>query len=246
MMLKKIPGVRIPDSKLALEVTQLIRDTEGDLLFNHSVRVFCWGVMTGNRMGLRFDPELLYTACMFHDIGLTARYENSQLRFEVDGANAARDFLQGHGISVGDIETVWNAVALHTTPGIPQFMRPEIALVQAGAGMDVAGRGYEQFTDEQREAVIAAFPREADFQHGIIDAFYQGMKHRPDTTFGTFNDDVLAFKDPSFRRIDMCSIILASSWNRRSSCDHPIGSSSAADSGGCGHHSHHRSEQSKG
>jgi hypothetical protein len=218
MILKDISGVRIPDSKLALEVTQLIRDTEGDLLFHHSARVFCWGVLAGKRMGLKFDPELLYTASMFHDMGLTARYEKSQLRFEVDGANAARDFLRGHGISESDIETVWNAVALHTTPGIPQFMRPEIALVQAGAGMDVAGRGYEHFTDAQREAVTAAFPREADFPHGIIDAFYRGLKHRPDSTFGTFNDDVLAFKDPQFRRIDMCSIILASSWNRGSCC----------------------------
>jgi hypothetical protein len=215
MMLDDISGVRIPDSKLAREMTQLIRDTESDLLFHHSVRVYCWAALTGHRTGLQFDPELLYAASMFHDIGLGARYESSQLRFEVDGANAARDFLRGHGIGEADIETVWNAVALHTTPGIPQFMRPEIALVQAGAGMDVAGRGYEQFTEAQREAVVAAFPREADFQHGIVDAFYQGMKHRPDSTFGTFNDDVLAFKDPQFRRVDICSVILGSSWNSR-------------------------------
>ena len=226
MLLKQIPGVLVPDSTLARELTQLVRDTESDLLFHHSVRVYCWGVMTGNRMGLKFDPELLYAASMFHDIGLTTRYENSQLRFEVDSANAARDFLRGHGISESDIETVWNAVALHTTPGIPQFMRPEIALVQAGAGMDVAGRGYEQFTEAQREAVVAAFPRETGFKHEIIDAFYQGMKHRPDSTFGTFNDDVLAFKDSNFRRVDICSVILASSWNVRTGgdsgqCDHP-------------------------
>lgn len=215
MMPKDIPGVRIPDSRLARDMTLFIRETESDLLFHHSVRVYCWGALTAHRTGLKFDPELLYAAAMFHDIGLTSDYGNSQLRFEVDGANAARDFLRGHGISEGDIETVWNAVALHTTPGIPQFMRPEIALVQAGAGMDVAGRGYDQFTEAQREAVVAAFPREADFQHGIIDAFYRGLKHRPDSTFGTFNDDVLAFKDPQFQRIDMCSVILASSWNGR-------------------------------
>ena len=212
MTISEIAGARIPDSALAREMTQFIRDTESDLLFHHSVRVYCWGALTGNRTGLIFDSELLYAACMFHDVGLTACYENSQLRFEVDSANAARDFLRARAISENDIETVWNAVALHTTPGIPQFMRPEIALVQAGAGMDVAGRGYDQFSDAQREAVVAAFPREADFKHGIIDAFYQGMKHRPDSTFGTFNDDVLAFKDPHFRRIDMCSVILASSW----------------------------------
>jgi hypothetical protein len=209
----RISGVRIPDSNIARDVTQLIRDTEGDLLFHHSARVYLWGALAGNRMGLSFDPELLYTAAMFHDIGLTARYENSRLRFEVDGANAARDFLRARGIRESDIETVWNAVALHTTPGVPEFMRPEVALVQAGAGMDVAGRGYDQFTDAQREAVVAAHPREAGFKHGIIDAFYLGMKHRPESTFGTFNDDVLAFKDSNFQRIDMCSVILGSSWD---------------------------------
>lgn len=214
MIVDDVRSVKIPDSKLAREVTQLIRNTETDLLFHHSVRVYCWGALAGNRMNLAFDPELLYIAAMFHDLGLTERYENSQLRFEVDGANAARDFLRGHGIPESDIETVWNAIALHTTPGIPEYMCPEIALVQAGAGMDVAGRGYEHFTEPQREAVIAAFPREIDFKQGMIDAFYQGLKHRPNSTFGTFNDDVLAFKDPSFQRSNLCGIILASQWNR--------------------------------
>ena len=205
-------GIRIPDSRLARELTQLIRDTESELLYHHSLRTYCWGALAGRRRGLKFDAELLYAASMFHDVGLTARYESSQLRFEVDGANAAGDFLRSHGISDQDIETVWNAVALHTTPGIPQFMRPEVALVQAGAGMDVAGRGWDQFTDAEREAVLAAFPREADFKRGIIDAFYQGMKHRPDSTFGTFNDDFLAHKDPHFHRVDMCAVIHASKW----------------------------------
>lgn len=229
MMPAAIPGVYLPDSQLAREMTQFIRDTESDLLFHHSVRVYCWGYLSGTRTGLHFDPELLYAASMFHDIGLTARYRDSQLRFEVDGANAARDFLRGHGVADSDIETVWNAVALHTTPGIPQFMRPEIALVQAGAGMDVAGRGYDQFSEAQRAAVVAACPREADFAHGIIDAFYEGMQHRSLSTFGTFNDDVLAFKEPAFQRVDMCSIILASDWTRRTGCH---------GAGGCTHHDH--------
>jgi hypothetical protein len=209
-----ISGVTIPDSKIAREVTQLIRDTESDLLFHHSTRVYFWGALTGKRQGLIFDPELLYTAAMFHDIGLTQSYRESRLRFEVDGANAAREFLRSHGISERDIEKVWNAVALHTTPGIPEHMHPEIALVQAGAGMDIAGRGYDHFTDEQREAVIAAYPRGNDFKHAMIEAFYQGMKFRPDSTFGTFNDDFLAFKDPNFQRGNVCSIILGSRWEQ--------------------------------
>lgn len=207
-----ISGVRIPDSKMAREVTQLIRDTESDLLFYHSTRVYFWAALIAERKGVIFDPELLYTGAMFHDIGLTQGYQASQLRFEVDGANAARDFLRSHGISEKDIETVWNAIALHTTPGIPEHMHPQIALVQAGAGMDVVGRGYDDFADDQRKAVIAAYPRGNDFKQGMIEAFYQGMKHRAGTTFGTFNDDILALKDPSFQRINLCSLILGSPW----------------------------------
>jgi len=209
-----ICGVRIPDSRIARDITQLIRDTESDLLFRHSVRVYYWGALAGKRHNLRFDPELLYAAAMFHDIGITPHYHGSQLRFEVDGANAARHFLRGHGIAEGDIERVWLAIALHTTPGIPEHMHPEIALVQAGAGMDMAGRNFDQFTEAERAAVISAQPRGEDFGHRAIDAFYEGLKHRPDSTFGTFNDDFLAFKDPGFQRGNMCSIMLGSRWER--------------------------------
>ncbi|MDB5805953.1 MAG: hypothetical protein JWN73_3275 [Betaproteobacteria bacterium] len=207
-------GTRIPDGKLAREVTQLIRDTESELLFFHSARVYFWAALLGKRKGLIFDPELLYVAAMFHDLGLTSIYRESQLRFEVDGANAARDFLRSHNIAEGDVERVWTAVALHTTPGVPEHMHPEIALLQAGAGMDVAGRGFEQFSDEQREAVVAAYPRGTDFSHQMIDTFYHGMAHRPGSTFGTFNDDFLAYKDQGFQRVNLCSVILGSKWER--------------------------------
>jgi hypothetical protein len=204
----------IPDSQLAREVTQFIRDAESELLFAHSTRVYFWAALLGKRKGLGFDPELLYVAAMFHDLGLTSVYRQSQLRFEVDGANAARDFLRSRHIAEADVEKTWTAVALHTTPGIPEHMQAEIALLQAGAGMDVAGRGFDQFTDEQRAAVVAAFPRGTDFAQKMIDAFYQGMKHRPNSTFGTFNDDFIAYKDPGFKRVDLCSVILNSNWER--------------------------------
>jgi hypothetical protein len=210
----EIFGIKIPDSKLAGELTQFIRDTESDLLFFHSTRVFFWGALMGKQKNLKFDIELLYVAAMFHDIGLTEGYRDSELRFEVDGANAARDFLRAHAISELDVEKVWTAIALHTTPGIPEHMHPEIFLVQAGAGMDVAGRGYDSFSDHQRQAIVSAYPRAADFKNGIINAFHDGMKHRPHTTFGTFNDDILAFKDPTFDRADLCSIILHSPWDQ--------------------------------
>src|SRR6201996_3689459 len=94
-----VQGVRIPDSKLVREITELVRDTESPLLFHHSSRVYYFGALAGKHRGLRFDPELLYTGAMFHDMGLTPQHSSADERFEVDGANAARDFLHSHGIS---------------------------------------------------------------------------------------------------------------------------------------------------
>src|ERR1700757_3101383 len=154
-----VAGVVIPDSTLAREVTELVKDTEPPLLFHHSSRVYYWGALTGKRRGLRFDPELLYACAMFHDMGLTPQYSSADKRFEVDGANVARDFLQSHGIAERDVETVWTAIALHTTPGIPQFMHPVIALVTAGVEMDVLGIAFSEFTEAERKAVVRAHPR---------------------------------------------------------------------------------------
>ncbi|HVE16309.1 MAG TPA: HD domain-containing protein [Chthoniobacterales bacterium] len=207
-----IADIKIPDSKLASEATQLIRDTESDLLFHHSTRVFLFGALAGARKGLKFDPELLYIGAMFHDAGLTKKFSSATERFEVDGANAARDFLRGHGVAESSIEIVWDAIALHTTPGIPQHKKPEVALVTAGVEMDVLGIDYHEFRAEDREAVVAAHPRGPQFKEQIIGAFNEGFKHKPDTTFGTVNDDVLVLHDPTFRRTNFCSIILNSSW----------------------------------
>jgi hypothetical protein len=204
--------VKVPDSKLAHEITELVRDTESPLLFHHSSRVFHWGALTGVRRGLSFDAELLYTGAMFHDMGLTRQYGSSDERFEVDGANAARAFLRSHGISQQDVDTVWTAIALHTTPGVPQHMHPVIALVTAGVEMDVLGIAYSEFSDAEREAVVRAHPRPTRFKEDIIQAFYDGNKHKPQTTFGNVNADVLADKDPHFRATNFCSVIRGSSW----------------------------------
>jgi hypothetical protein len=211
-MVIEMEGIKIPDSKLAHEITELVRDTEPPLLFHHSSRVFYWGALTGVRCGVTFDPDLLYAGAMFHDMGLTKKHSSPNERFEVDGANVARDFLRGRGISQQDINTVWTAIALHTTPGIPQHMHPVIALLTAGVEMDVLGIAYSEFSDAEREAVVQAHPRSERFKEDIIQAFYDGIKHKPQTTFGNVKADVLADKDPQFHRINFCDVIRASAW----------------------------------
>lgn len=206
-------GVTIPDSKMVREATELVLDTENSLLFNHSSRVYYFAAATGKRKKLNFDPELLYVSAMFHDMGLTPKHSSATDRFEVDGANAAREFLRQHKIRQQDIDTVWTSIALHTTPGIPQYMHPVVALLTNGVEMDVLGISYSEFSDADREAVVAAYPRTAHFKEDIIQAFYDGIKHKPETTFGNVKADVLADKDPKFQRMNFCSVIRGSLWN---------------------------------
>jgi hypothetical protein len=174
--------------------------------------VYYFGALAGRRRGLKFDPELLYAGAMFHDIGLTKKHSSPHERFEVDGANAARDFLKSYGVSPSDIDLVWTAVALHTTPGIPQHMHPVVALVTAGVEMDVLGLTYAEYSEAEREAVVGAHPRSPHFKEDIIQAFYDGVRHKPDTTFGNVKADVIADKEPHFHRGNFCSVIRQSAW----------------------------------
>jgi hypothetical protein len=206
-----IAGIVIPDTPLVREITAFIRDAEDDLLFDHSRRVFLFGALQGRRRGLQPDLELLYAGAMFHDIGLTEPYRTSMLRFEVDGANAARDFLLDRGVDEFDARKVWLSIALHTTPNVPEFLEPEIALVTAGVETDVLGIDRDALPTETLDAVTAAHPR-PDFKRRILQAFTDGNTHRPRSTFGNVNADVLAHYDDSFVRDDFVDIILNNGW----------------------------------
>jgi hypothetical protein len=206
-----IAGVVVPETQLVQDVTAFIREVEEDLLFDHSRRVYLFGALQGRRLGLQPDLELLYVGAMFHDIGLTERYRNSKLRFEVDSANAARDFLRERHVDETSIRKVWLGIALHTTPGVPDFLEPEIALITSGVETDVLGIGRDDLSPEALDAVTAAHPR-PNFKRNILRAFTEGNQHRPRSTFGNVNADVLEHFDPSFERDDFVETILHNSW----------------------------------
>ncbi|MEV7385460.1 HD domain-containing protein [Streptomyces sp. NPDC091215] len=210
-MSEEIAGVRIPDTTLVRKATEMVRDVATPLVFDHSRRVFLWGSLRGRALGLDFDPELLYVGAMFHDLGLTKSLRRTDQRFEIDGADEARNFLHAHGITGEPADRVWTGIALHTTPEIPLHMAPEIALVTRGVELDVLGIGYQEVTDEQRAAVVAAHPR-PDFKNQILAAFTEGIQDRPDTTFGNVKADVLAHYVPGFRRGDFVEVIKNSAW----------------------------------
>ncbi|MGD8169769.1 HD domain-containing protein [Herbiconiux sp. P16] len=210
-MIESIAGVDIPDTALANDVTALIRETTPPLIFDHSRRVFLFGSLQARALGLAPDPELLYVAALFHDTGLVEPYRGQEQRFELDGADLAKAFLLEHGYSAADADLVWTSIALHTTPEVPWRMDPVIASTTAGVETDVLGLRLGNLDAAAILAVTDVHPR-PDFKNRILQAFTDGFAHRPESTFGTVNADVLEHFVPSFRRTDFVDVIQGSDW----------------------------------
>jgi hypothetical protein len=208
---KTIAGITIPDSSIANHATELLLEHGTEFIYNHSLRVFIFSSLNGERKQLKYDPELLYVSSIFHDLGLTSHYSSADKRFEVDGANAARDFLTSYGLPKDQLQLVWDTIALHTTIGIAEHKEPEVALMYSGVGLDVMGEGYENLSDANREEIVKAFPRN-DFKKKIIPTFFGGFEHKTETTFGNIKADVCAYMIPNFHRKNFCDCILHSPW----------------------------------
>ena len=206
-----IAGVAIPDSKMAAEATAFIQDNESPLLFHHCRRTYLFGVLHGQRLGIEADPELLYVGSMFHDLGLVEGHRNLTQRFEVDGADAARDFLLSHDVAADAVRRVWSSIALHTTHGIPKFMEPEIALLAAGVETDVDGAGLDLLNPADVTEITTVHPRH-DFKRQSLKAFAEGIKDRPDTLLGTITADVLAHYSPDFKPANFVDVIMNNAW----------------------------------
>jgi hypothetical protein len=210
-MTEIVAGVEIPGTPAATEAERFLRKTADSLLLHHSRRVFLFGSLHARALDLRPDPELLYVAAMFHDAGLLAPFSATLQRFELDGADHARTFLRDRGFSRNAAEVVWTAIALHTTPGLPSRMGPETAATNYGVLTDAIGWGMDRLGDEDIDQVVAVHPRGA-FKEQFLRAFYDGLKDRPDTTYGTVNADILEHFDPAFRRTSMVERVLDAPW----------------------------------
>lgn len=199
----------IPDSVLAKEAGQILREHSTDLLINHSMRVYLFAAEQGRQQKLGFDPELLYVAAAFHDFGLLKKFSSENERFEVDGANAARQFLATHNVDEEQVQTVWEAIALHTTPGVTRYMSPEAALLNSGVLLDVLGRGFDQFPSDLRDQIVARYPRK-NFKQDFIQAYFAGFAHKPGTTYGTVNAAICERFIPGYKSPNAVDLIAAS------------------------------------
>lgn len=152
----------LPTSELAVAADALVAEVSPPLVYNHCVRAYLYArelaTVNGFRAEVDFDDELLYLSCMLHDLG-AVDYANGSQRFELDGADAAADFLRSKGVDEARVQTVWNAVALHTSDGIaPRFGIVE-GLMQMGTGADIVGLKRELLPDGFADRVHAAWPR---------------------------------------------------------------------------------------
>ena len=198
-MSEVIAGVDVPETAAAVEATRFVQETISPLIYHHSRRVFLFAQIHAHRLGVEPDPELLYLAAMFHDTGLATPFSDAEQRFEVDGADHGRKFLLERGFSTAAAETVWTAIALHTTPGIADHMGPEIAATYLGVLTDVLGFGLDELHADQVDEIVAVHPR-GDFKNDFLKAYFDGFKNRPETTNGTVNADVLEHFIPNYRR----------------------------------------------
>ena len=210
-MSELIAGIEVPETAAVAEATRLLRETAGPFTYHHSRRVFFFGEMHAQLLGVKPDSELLYLAAMFHDTGLFTPGTGAVQRFEIDGADHARTFMLERGFSATAAETVWAAVALHTTPGIPGRMGPEIATTNLGVLTEIGGAGLDRMDAGQVAEVVAAHPR-GDFKNEFLRTMVDGLRTRPDTTYGTVWADVLERFLPGFQRANTVDRLLASPW----------------------------------
>jgi hypothetical protein len=153
-----LAGIKVPDTVLVRDAIDLSRSASERFLFNHVMRSWLFGVLLSESAERAPDAELLAVATILHDLGLTDRY-TAENRFEVDGANAARSFLKGRGISTQQMQVVWDAIALHTTRSIALHKEPEVVMTHSGITADVLGAGLDRIPHDKQGAILAEFPR---------------------------------------------------------------------------------------
>jgi len=204
MLPAEVAGVRLVDSKICREAAELAREVSPPFLFNHAARTYLFGALTGRAAGQRFDEEVLYLACVLHDLGLTSRFAGD-LPFEIQGAQAASAFLEQRGYPSAKSNLVWDGIAMHPL-AIGQYKQPEISLVGAGAGADVVGADPKEIKPAEVEAVLKAFPR-LGFKTAFIHTCAEIVKQHPRGASRSFMRDIGEREVPDFAPRNICDAI---------------------------------------
>jgi hypothetical protein len=194
-------GIKVTDTTLVRDAIDLSRSLLELYLFNHVMRSWLFGILLSEGAEIAPDPELLAVSAVLHDLGLTDRY-TAENRFEVDGANAARAFLKDRGIPTQQMQVVWDAIALHTTPTIALHKEPEVVMTHSGIAVDVLGAGLDRIPQDKQRAILTEFPRLA-FKNQFQACLCNVVRRKPATTIDNILRDfgtryVEGFTPPNF------------------------------------------------
>jgi hypothetical protein len=206
-----LAGVSIPDTPLITRAIEFARERSEPYLFNHAMRSWLFAALFAQRKQAEHDAEVLAVTTILHDIGLTESFDGP-LRFEVEGANAARAFARKEGMDDRRTQLIWDGVALNSTPSIALYKEPEIAIATMGIGLDWGGFGYEELTDAEVAGIVEAFPRlgmKERFTHAVC----RIVETRPTTTYDNFARDFGERFVPGYKPGSTVDYLLNSPFN---------------------------------
>ena len=183
-----LAGITVIDSPLVTRALDYAREYSEPVLFNHAVRSWLFAVRLGQLQGITHDPEVLAVGTLLHDLGLTEHFSGGHRRFEVEGADVAREFARGQGLDDRRVQLIWDTVALNSTPSLAFYKETEVALSTAGIGLDWGGFQYDRIPPHEMKDILAAFPR-LDMKNGFTDSVCRIVKTRPETTYDNFARD---------------------------------------------------------
>jgi len=182
-----LAGVSVPDTPLISRAIEFARDRSEPYLFNHAMRSWLFAALFAQRKKAVHDAEVLAVTTILHDIGLADSFDGP-LRFEVEGANAARSFARTAGVDDRRAQLIWDGVALNSTPSISLYKEAEVALATLGIGLDWGGWGYEALTGEEVDEIVETFPR-LGMKERFTKAVCRVVETRPTTTYDNFARD---------------------------------------------------------
>ena len=187
--LKSVAGVTIPDTALCNAAVDLLEASSPEFLCRHCLRTYIFGSLAVRGLGRSvIDEEAAFCAAALHDLGLVPAYQRDN-RFEVDGADAARQFCSKHQVPPERADLVWEAIALHTSPGIATRLADEIAVVHLGAGLELFGLGLDQVPQQIVEEVLDRYPR-MNFKTEFRKLLVEQCRNNPAAQVLTWSDDV--------------------------------------------------------
>ena len=205
--LPSVAGIAIPDTPLSREATAEARSSEPIEIFNHSLRTYLFAELIAKAKNVSHDAEAVYVAAILHDTGLAPAHTSETERFEVDGANFAREILKRHGETGARANLIWDAISLHDSGGIARWKQPEVMLVNAGVAADFGGY-LKLLQRNDVMAVLATAPR-TNFIPVFLDAVAAVAKRKPQATGNCFVTDVAYRMVPGFHLDNFCDQVKA-------------------------------------